>query len=656
LKKAAVKSGRLICNSTMLNLLPVLQCTDMRRRSILLCLSLVGFVCATLAPIYAEVIISEIMYNPYGSAETGREWVELYNTGASAVNIGGWQFGDSQDGTWADAFPAGTTIGPQQTLIVTGDSASFDLGWGSGINRIQVANFPSLANSPSPTNETAAIRNASDVIQDSVNYDQNFDAVSDAWPKINGDDGQSIFLLPQGLSSAGNNDGDNWKPSMWGVYNAQFRTADGDNHGSPGYVATTPQAPFTPLPDVAWSMVYMPDTQNYVKWGDYQQLLPKVTSWIRDNRDAYKIKAVLQGGDIVNNNNTVNPPINPSSGDQNSTSQWQAAQAGFYVLNGHLPYILAAGNHDHGTTNAQNRETQINTYFPISANPLIDPAQGGILKGTMIPGEIQNSYFAFTAPDNRKMLIFSLEWEPRPATVAWANQVAALPQYADYTAMLLTHNYLGSNSTRSNSTNVAADFSGEELWDGLIRTRPNFQMTMNGHFGGDGVGFLQSTNNAGGAVHQMFFNTQFETMGADGWIRLLEFLEDGTTVRVRTYSTLHNLERTASAFSFTFQLSPIPAADGDYNANGVVDAADYDVWRKALGGMYNAAADGNDDGVVNQADYTYWRQRFGNSLSGSGAGSSAAVPEPAGVPSLMLSIVAFLLIRRGCHAHGSAWA
>jgi hypothetical protein len=513
--------------------------------------------------------------------------------------------------------------------------------WGAGINRIQVSGFPTLANTPSTNNESPAIRDNLSVIRDAVQYNENFSAAADAWPKINGDDGQSIFLIPQGLSSGGNNDGDNWKPSMWGVYNAVFRTADGENHGSPGYVATTTQVPFMPLPDTAWSMVYMPDTQNYVKWGDYQQLLPQVTSWIRDNKEEYKIQVVLQGGDIVNNNNTVNPPIPPSSGDQNSTSQWQAAQAGFYVLNGHLPYILAAGNHDHGTTNAQNRESQINTYFPISANPLIDPAQGGILKGTMNPGEIQNAYFAFTAPDGRKMLIFSLEWEPRPATVTWANQIASLPQYADYTAMLLTHNYLGANSARSTSTNVAADYSGEELWNGLIKTHPNFEMTMNGHFGGDGVGYLQSLNNAGGPVHQMFFNTQFETMGADGWIRLFEFLEDGTTVRVRTYSTLHDLERTASAFSFSFQLSPLPPIAGDYNANGVVDAADYIFWRKALAAGYNAAADGNDDGFVNQADRAYWAARFGNTPAGSGAGSSAAVPEPASF--LLLAMAALLM-------------
>jgi hypothetical protein len=67
---------------------------------------------------------------------------------------------------------------------------------------------------------------------------------------------------------------------------------------------------------------------------------------------------------------------------------------------------------------------------------------------------------------------------------------------------------------------------------------------------------------------------------------------------------------------------------GDYNHNGIVDAADYAVWRDTLGSMSDLRADGDGDGTVQQADYAYWRFRFGNT-SGSGSDSgAAAVPEP----------------------------
>jgi hypothetical protein len=594
----------------------------------------------------AEVIISEIMFNPAGTdldtsvtPNISREWTELYNTGSTAVNIGGWQFGDSADNQWASAFPAGTTIGPHEALVVTGDSTSFDLEWGTGINRIQVSSFPTQANTPG-TNEIAALRNAAGVLQDTVNnyVTQNFNEPG-GWPKSDGyANGHSIFLLPQSLNSTANDIGSSWKPSVWGAYGAKYRSADGENQGSPGFVDTVQQTPFGPSPDAAWSMVYMPDTQNYVKWAEYQSLLPKITTWIKDHRTEYNIQAVLQGGDIVNNNNTTDP----TSGDQTSAQQWPAAQAGMFVLNGYVPYIMAAGNHDHGFTNADNRQTMINNYFKPSDNPLVDPAQGGILKGEMVNGEIQNAYYSFVAPDGRKMLIFSLEWEPRAATVAWANSIASKPEYADYSATLLTHNYLQSNQTRSTSTNVAADASGQELWDGLIKTHNNFEMTINGHFGGDGVAYLKSNNNFGRAVNQMFFNTQFETMGGNGWIRLLEFLQDGKTVRVRDYSPLLDIYRTDAAHSFTFQLSALPGLAGDFNRDGSVDGADYVLWRETNGQTGYFAADANGDQMVNALDYNVWRLNYGNHT---GSGSSESVPEPSAFILLLAAGIMVAVVR-----------
>ncbi|MFO0788597.1 MAG: lamin tail domain-containing protein [Pirellulales bacterium] len=576
--------------------------------------------------VFAEVIISEIMYNPAGTdldttvtPNLSREWVELYNTGTSAVDVSGWQFGDSQDGNWSTSFPSGTVIGANQTLVITGDTISFDKEWGTGINRIQVGGFPILANNPSPTNETATIRNTTGIFVDSVNFD-----AANGWPRVDGSNGQSIVLSPQGLNSSDNNIGTNWKPAMRGVYGATFRNADGENHGSPGTVDTVPQIPFAPSPDAAWSLVYLPDTQNYVKSSVDFHILTEQTTWIRDHRDDYKIKLVIQGGDIVNNNDTNNP----TSGDQTGAQQWANAKTAFSILNGFVPYVMAAGNHDFGFTNADNRDTMINNYFKPSDNPLVDPAQGGILAGEMVNGEIQNAYYTFTAPDGRKMLVFSLEWEPRPATVAWANQIAALPQYADHTAVLLTHNYLQGNNTRSTSTNVAADYSGEELWNGLVKTNPNFEMTFNGHFGGDGAGVLHSANNAGDTVHQMFLDTQFETLGGDGWIRLVEFLNDGKTVRIRTYSTLHDLYRTGPDYSYEFTISELPGVAGDYNKNGAVDAADYVIWRNTLNSTTDLTADGSGDGIINLRDQAYWRARFGNSRALGAGLSTGQVPEP----------------------------
>jgi hypothetical protein len=81
-----------------------------------------------------------------------------------------------------------------------------------------------------------------------------------------------------------------------------------------------------------------------------------------------------------------------------------------------------------------------------------------------------------------------------------------------------------------------------------------------------------------------------------------------------------------------------PGVQGDYNNNGVVDAADYVLWRD--GGPLQNEVD--TPGTVNPADYDAWRARFGNT---SGAGAGGAVPEPA-VGMLLFIAAALFSLRR----------
>lgn len=92
----------------------------------------------------------------------------------------------------------------------------------------------------------------------------------------------------------------------------------------------------------------------------------------------------------------------------------------------------------------------------------------------------------------------------------------------------------------------------------------------------------------------------------------------------------------------TYQLNfDVVFRPGDYNSNGVVDAADYVVWRNTVGSTNDFRADGTGpngfpDGVINQLDYNYWKQHYGQG-PGSGTGNSIQVPEPTAT---MLLIVA----------------
>jgi hypothetical protein len=89
-------------------------------------------------------------------------------------------------------------------------------------------------------------------------------------------------------------------------------------------------------------------------------------------------------------------------------------------------------------------------------------------------------------------------------------------------------------------------------------------------------------------------------------------------------------------------LSRVP---GDYNDNGIVDAADYALWRKTVGNTGEGLkADSNNDNVINDEDYTAWRQNFGHSgLStppGSGTAFLTSIPEPSTVALVAIWLLA----------------
>ncbi len=71
---------------------------------------------------------------------------------------------------------------------------------------------------------------------------------------------------------------------------------------------------------------------------------------------------------------------------------------------------------------------------------------------------------------------------------------------------------------------------------------------------------------------------------------------------------------------------------GDYNGDGVVDAADYTVWRDQQGMAGSGlSADGDKNGVVDDADLWYWRYTFGATTPQALGATGMSVPEPSSV-------------------------
>ncbi|MDG2126326.1 MAG: hypothetical protein P8J87_21670, partial [Verrucomicrobiales bacterium] len=370
----------------------------------------------------------------------------------------------------------------------------------------------------------------------------------------------------------------------------------------------------------AWTLAVIPDTQHYIKSATNSRIVTQMTSWIAANAAARNIKFVIHEGDLVQNNTAV---------------EWARARTSMDVLDGVVPYAVTNGNHDYGPGgNSSNRSTLFNapTAFGPGSTYAAQPTLNGNYPEPGEPNSLESTYHTFHA-NGQDYLVISLEWAPRDAVVDWANTVA--DQFPNHRKILLVHAYTYDDNTRFNWASRGSGQSGspyaygisslpggindgEQLWQKLVRKHEGFSLVCSGH--ADTVGYVRSAADHGNIVHQILFNTQTEANGGNGWIRLLEFHEDGLTVDVKTYSPYFdsrglNPWRTDRRNQFSMQLSAFPAADSD--ADGQPDA-----WELTHGldpdNPDDATLDANADGLSNLAAYA-----FGNNPN-----SAAPAPLP----------------------------
>jgi Glycosyl hydrolase family 59/F5/8 type C domain/Domain of Unknown Function (DUF1080) len=92
--------------------------------------------------------------------------------------------------------------------------------------------------------------------------------------------------------------------------------------------------------------------------------------------------------------------------------------------------------------------------------------------------------------------------------------------------------------------------------------------------------------------------------------------QDARYVRLVAIAGVNNQATAGEVNVTTTNLAQPPALAGDYNQNGVVDAADYVIWRKTQNSSVEnySGADGNGNGVVDAPDYGVWTSNLGMML------------------------------------------
>ncbi|MCD6101650.1 MAG: choice-of-anchor J domain-containing protein, partial [Candidatus Cloacimonetes bacterium] len=165
------------------------------------------------SPYAGVIVLNEIMYNPIESGTDTTEFVELYNTGASAVDLEGFEFTEGFD----FVFPAGASIDPDGYLVVAGDQVGFTGYYGFPADYIWTSG--SLSNS----GEDIEIMDAGGLKVDYVDYDDNA-----PWPEAPDGNGPSLELIDPAF--------DNSLPESWQASWVDGGTPGAINSEEPAYV------------------------------------------------------------------------------------------------------------------------------------------------------------------------------------------------------------------------------------------------------------------------------------------------------------------------------------------------------------------------------------------------------------------------------------
>lgn len=153
------------------------------------------------APGGVAPVITEIMYNPPEAGNDSLEFLEVFNPSLTAsINMGGYYFTGVNY-----TFPAGFSLGPNQYVLVSGDSVIFQAVFG-----VQSFEWVGATTQLSNNGEGLALKTPSGVTADTVFY-----GTTNAWPANANGLGYSLVLcnptsnnnLPASWTASENNTG-----------------------------------------------------------------------------------------------------------------------------------------------------------------------------------------------------------------------------------------------------------------------------------------------------------------------------------------------------------------------------------------------------------------------------------------------------------------
>lgn len=258
-----------------------------------------------------------------------------------------------------------------------------------------------------------------------------------------------------------------------------------------------------------FTVAWFSDPQHYAE--KYPGIYEGMTQWIADNAEKENIRYTLVTGDLVN--------------DSSDEEQWQVADKSMTKLDGVMPYMTLAGNHDKDI----GKNNSFSAYLKYFGSQRFDGVEtvGGFYQDGI--GRYDILEFG-----PRPILLISMGYVAGGDSMEWINRV--LKQHRDKTAILAIHSYLREDNGLTGS--------GEDLFDDVVEENPNLRLVLCGHrsgvarvltsFDDDGDDLIDRT------VHQLLADYQDGAEGGSGYLCLLRFDGQNEQIHVQTYSPYKN--------------------------------------------------------------------------------------------------------------------
>lgn len=299
---------------------------------------------------------------------------------------------------------------------------------------------------------------------------------------------------------------------------------------------TRPYATITAnfAPDENFTVVALPDTQNYTSLTSPTDTFTRQTQWVLDNRETLNIKFLTHLGDIVNS------PTN--------TSQWGRATDAMNLLNAQLAYGTCPGNHDLAAGSNHYLErfgpnpthaSSIGRWIDPNTNQVYDWYRGSSPRGY--------SSYQIVPVNGRDFMFLHLDHDCPDEDMAWAASV--LSTHPQVLTMITTHNYLAETGgtgifgtgtgergyTAQPNVSIGPDRNKpEEVFNALVKPFNQVYMVICGHM--FAIYNLEKTNDAGNTVHEVLCDYQSLPNGGNGFLRIMDFRPSENKIYNSTYS------------------------------------------------------------------------------------------------------------------------